>query len=495
MLQVEEYLHGSVVKMKVLFVVSEIAPWVKTGGLGDVAAALPAAMHAAGLDIRILVPAYPALKAAFPDALPLADFPALGYNVSLHAATINQGAAQGLPLYLLECSDWFERPGNPYLGPDGLDWPDNALRFGLLSRVAALLAGSDSPLDWRPDILHCNDWQTALAPAYLHYLPPATAAASVLTIHNLAFQGLCARKLLPALELPERAWAMDGVEYYGHLSFLKAGLQFADAITTVSPTYAQEIQTTATGMGLDGLLRHRAGQLTGILNGIDTAQWNPATDPYLAASYDVDRLDGKTSNKAALRIELGLAAADMPVLGIVSRFTEQKGLDLVIDIAKELAALPVQLAVLGNGEHEMEAAFRTLAAQWPRQFAVHIGFDEGLAHRIEAGADLFLMPSRFEPCGLNQMYSLRYGTPPIVRATGGLADTVIDAANTRRGNGFVFTQATPAALLATIRRAVTRWHNVPRWKTLQRRGMSADFGWNSPTRHYADLYQTLMQKS
>lgn len=484
--------------MKVLFVVSEMAPWVKTGGLGDVAAALPEALRSAGIDVRVLVPDYPMMQAAFPGAPRRATLPPAGGL--LPGATLRAAhTPQGMPLYLLTCDACFERPGNPYLGLDGSDWPDNALRFGLLARVAALLAGGASPLDWRPDILHCNDWQTALAPAYLHYLPQQTGstktAATVITIHNLAFQGLFGRELLSALDLPERAWAMDGVEYYGQLSFLKAGLQFADAITTVSPTYAQEIQTAAAGMGLDGLLRYRVGQLTGILNGIDTRQWNPATDPYLAAAYDVDRLGGKAANTAALRAEMGLAATtQMPLVGIVSRFTEQKGLDLVIDIATELAALPVQLAVLGNGEHEMEAAFRTLAAQWPGQFAVRIGFDEGLAHRIEAGADLFLMPSRFEPCGLNQMYSLRYGTPPIVRATGGLADTVIDAADTRHGNGFVFMQATSAALLATIRRAVTLWHNTPRWKTLQRHGMNADFGWNSPARHYTALYQTLMQK-
>lgn len=308
--------------MKALFAVSEMTPWVKTGGLGDVAAALPAAMRAAGLDVRILLPAYPALKAALPDATPLASFSALDRSVILYMAT----TAQGLPLYLLECGDWFERPGNPYLAPNGIDWPDNALRFGLLSRVAALLAGSDSPLDWRPDILHCNDWQTALEPAYLHYLPHKTtkAAASVMTIHNLAFQGLFGRDLLPALELPDDAWTMDGVEYHGYLSFLKAGLQYADAITTVSPTYAQEIQTPADGMGLDGLLRYRADRLSGILNGIDTTQWNPAS-------------------------ELGLAVAD---------------------IADSLAGLPVQLAVLGNGMPEMEIAFRTMASRWPGQFAV-----------------------------------------------------------------------------------------------------------------------------
>ena len=476
--------------MKVLFTVSEIAPWIKTGGLGDVAAALPAAMHAAGLDVRLLAPAYPALKAAFPDASPLAEFSALGHNVILRVAT----TSQGVPLYLLERDDCFGRPGNPYLAPDGAEWPDNALRFGLLSRVAALLASSDSLLAWRPDILHCNDWQTALAPAYLHYLPTAAAAASVVTIHNLAFQGLFGRDLLPALELPEDAWAMDGVEYHGYLSFLKAGLQYADAITTVSPAYAQEIQTPAGGMGLDGLLRYRADRLSGILNGIDTTQWNPADDPYLAAPYDAGHIDAKTGNKAALRTELGLAAADMPLIGIVSRFTEQKGLDLVADIANELAALPVQLAVLGNGMPEMEAAFRAMAGRWPGQFAVHVGFDERLAHRIEAGADIFLMPSRFEPCGLNQMYSLRYGTLPIVRATGGLADTVIDAGDTRRGNGFVFGPATPAALLATLRRAAALWRDNPRrWETLQRRGMSADFSWRAPAQCYANLYHTLLK--
>lgn len=479
--------------MNVLFVASEIAPWVKTGGLGDVAAALPEALRRAGLDVRVLVPAYPALKAAFPDAPLLATLPATEGQLS--GATLRAAhTAQGMPLYLLECDARFDRPGNPYLGPDAHAWPDNALRFGLLSRVAALLAGTTSPLAWRPDILHCNDWQTALAPAYLHYLPRGTGktAASVMTIHNLAFQGLFSHALLRPLGLPERAWAIDGIEYHGHLSFLKAGLQFADAITTVSPTYAQEIQTQAGGMGMDGLLRHRAKHLHGILNGIDRAQWNPAADPFLAKLYDARRLAAKAANSVALRAELGLAdAPGIPLLGIVSRFTAQKGLDLVAGIAAELAALPVQLAVLGSGERSLEQAFRAIAAQRPQQFAARIGFDEGLAHRIEAGADLFLMPSRFEPCGLNQMYSLRYGTPPIVHATGGLADTVIDASDAAHGNGFVFSEATPAALLAAIRRAVALWHDTPRWRKLQRRGMQADFGWGPAAQRYIDLYQAL----
>ena len=481
--------------MNVLFVVSELAPWVKTGGLADVAAALPDALRAAGIDARILVPAYPALKAAFPDAPMVAALPApegQPYGAALRAAH----TPQGTPLYLLECDAWFDRPGNPYLGPEGKDWLDNGMRFALLTRVAALLAGSQTPLDWRPDVLHCNDWQTSLAPAYLHYLPHEgkTQAASVVTIHNLAFQGLFDRALLRDIGLPDRAWAIDGVEYHGYLSYLKAGLQHADAITTVSPTYASEIQTVAEGMGLDGLLRHRSSALSGILNGIDTTQWNPATDPYLGAHFDHATISGKSANTTAVRTELGLnPRPEMPLLGIVSRLTEQKGLDLVAAIADELAALPVQLAVLGSGSRPLEAAFMAMAKKYPGQFAVRLGFDEGLAHRIEAGADMFLMPSRFEPCGLNQMYSLRYGTPPIVRATGGLADTVIDAADAKRGNGFVFSEPTPEALLETVQRAVKLWHDRKRWQKLQGRGMSRDLSWDQPAQQYAALYQSLIR--
>lgn len=481
--------------MKVLFVTSELAPWVKTGGLADVAAALPAALRAAGIDARILVPAYPALKAAFPHAPMLAALPAPGRQP--HGAALRSAQTeQGTPLYLLECDAWFDRPGNPYLGPEGLDWLDNGMRFALLSRVAAQLAGHLSPLDWKPDVLHCNDWQTALAPAYLHYLPQVPQAASIVTIHNLAFQGLFGRELLHDIGLPDRAWAMDGVEYHGYLSYLKAGLQHANAITTVSPTYAREIQTEAEGMGMDGLLRYRRDALTGILNGIDKEQWNPATDEHLAARFDAGSLDRKAANTAALRTELGLAAAPgVPLLGVVSRLTEQKGLDLVAALMNELAALPVQLAVLGSGARVLETAFTAMAQRYPGQFAVRIGFDDGLAHRIEAGADMFLMPSRFEPCGLNQMFSLRYGTPPVVRATGGLADTVIDAADARGGNGFVFDEATPEALLTTIRRAVATWHRSRDWRQLQLNGMSRDSSWEEPARQYAQLYVTVASQS
>lgn len=486
--------------MRVLFAASEIAPWVKTGGLGDIAAALPPALRKMGVDVRLLVPCYPALAEAFPAAPVVADLPALGGALprSRICAAVTP---DGTPLLLLDCPPLYRRPGNPYLGDDGRDWHDNHIRFGLLSRVAALLAGAEDLLGWRPQVLHCNDWQTALAPAYLNYLGSrGERAATLLTVHNLAFQGLFGRQALSELALPAHAWAIDGVEYHSYLSFLKAGLQQADWITTVSPTYAKEIQTDAEGMGLAGLLRWRNGCLSGILNGIDGNIWNPSADPFLAARYDAAHLAKKLVNKTALQSRLGLEPRnDLPLLGVVSRLTEQKGLDLLPPLVDALAAQPVQLAVLGSGGRELEEAMAAMAAKYPRQFAVQIGFDEGLAHMIEAGADIFLMPSRFEPCGLNQMYSLRYGTPPLVRATGGLADTVVDYApaspetgKTTQANGFVFGDATGAALLAAIRRAAAAWHDPKLWRQLQVNGMAQDWGWSGPATRYAELYRKLV---
>lgn len=484
--------------LRILFATSEIAPWVKTGGLGDVAGALPAALRANGVDVRVLIPAYPALLQAFPTAPIIAEINNPGGELPasrLRAAT----TADGVPLLLLDCAALYERPGNPYLGSDGKDWPDNALRFGLLSRVAALLGSVACPLPWRAQVIHCNDWQTALAPCYLRYATEpgqSRHAASLITVHNLAFQGLFGAHLLGALGLPSHAWAIDGVEYYGHLSFLKGGLQHADWITTVSPTYAREIQTPAEGMGLDGLLRWRNARLTGILNGIDNAAWNPAMDAHLAACYSSANLGGKAVNKAALQRRCGLTErADLPLLGVVSRMTEQKGLDLLPPLADEIAALPAQLVVLGSGSKELERSFSVMAARHPRQFAVTIGFDEALSHLIEAGADIFLMPSRFEPCGLNQMYSLRYGTAPIVRRTGGLADTVVDCTPEtladRSANGFVFEKSDSAVLLDTLRRAIATWHKPSEWGRLQLNGMTRDWGWTAPARHYAEIYQRL----
>ena len=486
--------------LRVLFATSEIAPWQKTGGLGDISAALPVALHQAGIEVRVLVPAYPSLRAAFPQASLLAELPSPG--AALPASRIWQASRDNAPpLWLIECPELYQRDGGPYHGPDGLDWPDNHLRFGLLSRLAAWLASDDSPIDWRPHLLHCNDWQSGLGPAYLHYLHGG-GKPSVMTIHNLAFQGLFPPQLLGELGLPAHAFTLNGVEFYGHLSFLKAGLQFAAQITTVSPSYAREIQTPELGFGLDGLLRWRHADLSGILNGLDAA-WNPATDAHLARRYDVRRLAAKAENRRALRAELGLASqAALPLLAIVSRLTHQKGMDLVLAIAEEFLAddadPQAQLVVLGHGEPNFEQGFRALAARYPEQMVALIDFNERLAHRIEAAADIFLMPSRFEPCGLNQLYSLHYGTPPVVHATGGLADTVVDCnAQTLRdgsANGFSFSMADTASFAAAVRRAIATWHDEKTWRRLQRTGMAADFSWDKAAAAYLAVYRTALAR-
>jgi starch synthase len=480
----------------VLFATPECAPLVKTGGLGDVSAALPAAAIALGLEVRVLLPGYRRLLAQLPGAreiarlAPLAAFP--------RARLLQARTPAGVPLIVLDCPELYDRDGGPYQTEAGGDWSDNALRFGMLSRVAALLGSADSPLDWRPQVLHCNEWQTALAPAYLG-AAAGTRAATLLTIHNLAFQGIFEPGLVAALGLPAGCYTPDGVEYYGRLSFLKGGLQLADAISTVSPGYAREIQNEELGFGLHGLLRARKDRLYGILNGIDTGVWNPATDPLIACHYAADTLEAKAGNKLALQRRLGLAAAtELPLYGVVSRLTGQKGLDWLLEIAPQLLALPAQLALLGGGDPGLERGFRALAHKHPQQVSATIGFDETLAHLIEAGADAFLMPSRFEPCGMNQMYSQRYGTPPIVRATGGLADTVIDctpaALADGSASGFVFHEPSAAALLAAVERAATAWRERATWRALQRNGMARDFGWEASARRYAELYARLAQK-
>jgi len=482
--------------LRILFATPECAPFAKTGGLGDVSAALPAALATLGLDIRILLPGYHQVLANLPDSREIARVAA---SANLPASRLLQGRmASGVPLYALDCPKLYDRPGGPYQDDAGRDWSDNALRFGLLSRVAALLGSAASPLDWHPQVIHCNEWQTGLAPAYLHYAAGARAATLV-TIHNLAFQGIFEPELVAALGLPLASYGPDGVEYYGKLSFLKAGLQFADAITTVSPGYAQEIQSAALGFGLEGLLAARKDCLHGILNGIDTGLWNPATDPAIACRYTAATLDSKPINKRALQRRLGLAPArELPLFAVVSRLTAQKGLDWLLDIAPQLLALPAQLALLGGGDPELERGFLALAQRHAGQVSTTIGFDEALAHMIEAGADAFLMPSRFEPCGMNQMYSQRYGTPPIVRATGGLADTVVDctAATLADGSasGFMFHEPGAKALLAAIERAARVWRDGTIWPALQRNGMARDFGWDASARRYAELYARLASK-
>ncbi len=480
-------------QLRILFATSECAPLVKTGGLGDVSAALPAALASFGIDVRILLPGYRQVLAQLPDRIEVARFAA---SADFPGSRLLRGETpSGVPLYLLDCPELYDRAGGPYQNQAGSDWSDNALRFGLLSRVAALLGNAATPLDWQPDVVHCNDWQTGLAPAYLRYLAGARAA-TLQTVHNLAYQGIFEPRMVTALGLPANCFTPDGVEYYGKLSFLKSGLQFADAITTVSPTYAEEIQSEALGFGLQGLLASRRDCLVGIVNGIDSGLWNPATDPLIACRYTAATLADKVINKRALRQRLGLARSPcVPLFAVVSRLTAQKGLDWLLEVAPRLLALPGQLVVLGSGEPQFERGFRALAHDHPEQVSATIGFDEALAHLIEAGADAFLMPSRFEPCGMNQMYSQRYGTPPIARATGGLADTVVDCSQATladgSASGFFFREPSAAALLGAIERAARTWRDSASWRALQRNGMARDFGWERGARRYAAIYAQL----
>ena len=449
--------------MRILFVTPEYAPFAKAGGLGDVSAALPAALRALGTDVWVLLPGYPGVLKEAAEAREVGRFSELGHECRM----LQKGF-----LLVVDCPALYRRDGDPYQDPGGQDWPDNALRFGFLCKIAARLAP-------QYDVVHCNDWPTALTPLL-------TDSPSLLTIHNLAFQGNFGREWLGRLGLPEALFTMDKLEFHGRLSFLKAGLTQAHALTTVSPTYAREIQSAEFGCGLDGLLRHRNGALTGVLNGIDTETWDPAADPLLAQRYDAASLEKKQANKAALRRRLNLEASEEPLIGFVGRLTQQKGADLIAAAMPELAALPAQLALLGRGERAIEGALTAAAARHPGRVSLAVGFDEELAHLIEAGADLFLMPSRFEPCGLNQMYSQRYGTPPVVRATGGLADTVVDGET-----GFLFERAEPGALVAAVRRALAAWREPARWREIQRAGMRRDFSWAAAARRYADLYSRL----
>jgi starch synthase len=480
--------------LRVLFVTPELAPWVKSGGLGDVSASLPAALRAIGVDARTLVPAYPALRAACRRAAPLTGTLRLG--AAFAPARLLAAQAGTVPVILLDCEACYDREGSAYQDSRGRDWEDNHLRFGLLSRAAALLGGDGTPLDWCPHVVHCNDWPAGLAPAYLRF-SEAARSATLMTLHNVAFQGLFPAAAVGALGLPAQSFSTEGVEFHGQLSFLKGGIVYADRISTVSPNYAREIQTDELGCGLGGLLRHRGGEVTGILNGIDSEAWNPATDPLIAQRYDRGHLGRKAPNKTALQKRFGLdAAADIPLLGVVSRLTHQKGLDLLAQIAARVVKRPAQIAVLGSGERGAEAVFRRLAETFPRRIGCEITYDERLAHLIEAGADLFVMPSRFEPCGLNQMYSMRYGTPPVVRATGGLADTVTDCNEHTLADGsatgFTFGEPTAPALLAAIERALEAWSDKAAWRRLQENGMARDFGWGASARGYLELFDALV---
>lgn len=481
-------------KLKVLFATSEIAPLIKTGGLADVSAALPAALRHVGVDVRVLVPGYPQILKQLTkfkvvanfDGLP--DFPA--------SRLLSSIVMDNLPLLVLDCPDLYQRDGGPYQDAMGQDWLDNAVRFGLLSKVAALLASRDSMFAWHPDLLHCNDWQTALAPAYLHFAEKKLP--TVMTIHNLAFQGNFPKNTVQQLGLPSHCFDINGAEFYGNFSFLKAGLFYADHLTTVSPNYAREIQQDALGFGMQGLLSTRSNELTGILNGIDTDEWNAETDIHLVKRYSHTKMSGKAVNKEALQSRMGLnLIPEIPLLGVVSRFTHQKGLDVLLEIVPRLVELPVQLAMLGSGDAVLQDRARELSHLYPGKVGVMVGFDEALSHQIEAGADMFVMPSRFEPCGLNQMYSQRYGTPPIVHATGGLADSVVDytPATLKDGtaSGFIFSEVNAEHLYAAIQRAIQLYEDQRSWKTLRKNCMSKDFSWRNSAEAYLGVYQQVLR--
>ncbi|MDH3288881.1 MAG: glycogen synthase GlgA [Betaproteobacteria bacterium] len=480
--------------MKVLFVTPEYTSWIKTGGLGDVSAALPTALRELGIDARVVIPGYREVLAAIgtrPVAASLAPWSGFPGARLLVART-----PHGTPAWVLDCPQFYDRDAGPYGDSDGRDFADNALRFGLLALAAARI-GDGLIAEWKPEVVHGNDWQAALAPAYLR-LVFASRVPCVQTVHNLAFQGLFPPDTATTLGLPHEGYAAEGFEFYGRLSFLKAGLRWADAITTVSPTYAREIQREPLGFGLQDLLASRRDTLYGITNGIDVEEWDPARDRRIASTYSAATLESKAKNKRALQRRLGLdPRGDVVLLGVVSRLTAQKGIDLVLEAVPRLLELPVQLAVLGTGERDFEQALAALARAHPDRIAARIGFDETLAHLIEAGTDIFLMPSRFEPCGLNQMYSQRYGTPPVVRRTGGLADTVVDCTPDAlaRGDatGFVFDAEDAGALVAAVERGLAAFGGRGRWRRLQENGMRRDFSWAAAARRYAEVYDWVVR--
>ena len=483
---------------KILFVTSEAHPLIKTGGLADVSGALPAALHTLGADIKILLPGYPAVLQQSKRASLFAQLPnpfAPG-TVEILETRVPETT---VPVLIVCYDAFFNRKGGPYQHASGEDWPDNALRFGLLSYIAAWLGSSDNPTAWQPDLIHCNDWQTGLAPAYLRFWP-GRKPPSIMTIHNLAYQGVFGPESVKQLLLPAESFQIQGLEFYGNLSFLKAGVFYADRITTVSPTYAREIQQETLGFGMHGLLHERRSVLSGIINGIDTKEWDPQHDPHLPHRYSTTGLNHKAMNKAALQQELGLAVeAHIPLVAIISRITYQKGSDLVLGVMHDLVREGVQFALLGTGDAAIEQAFVNLAERHPGRIAVTIGYAEDLSHRMEAGADMFLMPSRYEPCGLNQMYSQRYGTPPIAHATGGLADTIVNATPahlaTGDATGFLFREMTHPACAETVRRAVKLYRDTPVWRQLQTAGMQRDFSWQKSAAAYLKLYRSLIAAS
>ena len=463
-------------------VASEALPLAKTGGLADVMGALPAALRALGNEVAVVIPRY-----GFID---LKDLRRVWDNAPVYLGLARYDTSiylypAAFPIYLIDCPRLFDRPG--LYGEAGVDYPDNHIRFAVFARAALSVAR------WlfRADVLHCHDWQTGLVPVYLRTIfstdPTFLGTKTLFTIHNLGYRGLFPPAALVDAAIDASLYRPEGLEFFGQVSYLKGGIVYADALSTVSPTYAREIQTPEFGWGLDGVLRARAPVLHGILNGVDYAEWSPETDPYIPVRYSADDLSGKSVCKQELLAEYGLPshAISEPLIGIVSRLAWQKGTELIAQVAGEIVDMGMYLAALGSGEPEYEDWFRRLAAEYPDRIAVRIGFDNATAHRIEAGADLFLMPSRYEPAGLNQMYSLKYGTVPVVRATGGLNDTIEES------TGFKFAEYSANALLAALQAAVVAFSDRAAWESMMRRGMQQDFSWGRSAAAYSALYRQL----
>ena len=488
--------------MRILQVSAEIFPLHKTGGLADIAGALPAALNAAGCDVRVLLPGFPAIRAGLEDAALVGTFATpwgdtvevlYGHLPALARGGLQQGA------YVLIAPSLYDRAGNPYEDAHKQAYADNHRRFAVLGLAAAHLAHGLDNL-WRAQLVHSHDWHAGLASAYLAFWPDHAApkVPSVFTVHNLAYQGVFGPEYFGDLGLPGKAFNVHGMEFHGQLSFMKAGLHYADHITTVSPTYAREIQGPEQGCGLDGLLRLRQQNLTGILNAVDDMVWSPSTDHSIAHNFDTRRMIGKAQSKSALQLEVGLAQeAEAPLFAVVSRLTEQKGLPLVLAAMDEIVARGGQLLVLGSGETWLEQAFVAQSQAQPDKVAVRLGYDEAFAHRIFAGSDVTLVPSRFEPCGLTQMYGLKYGSLPLVRRVGGLADTVVDTdletLEDRTATGFVFEAFDETHYRRAVRRAFALYHRRTEWNRVRQTGMRLAFDWPSAAQHYVQLYDRLIR--
>lgn len=471
-------------KYTVLFACSEFAPLIKTGGLADVCASLPKALHRTGTSVEVVIPGY---KSAIEQLKDIAFICTI--DLPLGPVAIGRANQDGIGLYLVCHPVFSNRAGNPYMSDDDRGWSDNPFRFALFSQAITELAVNNEYLGHNVDIVHCHDWQTGLVPALLalHNPRPATT----FTIHNLAYQGNIMINHYEELGLPAALLHANGLEFWGQASYIKGGIAYADRVNTVSPTYSKEIQTEAFGSGLDGLLRSRSSRVNGILNGIDDELWNPCTDPHLERNFTVESLEHKIDNKLVLQNQLGLPAnRKTMVCGVISRLASQKGIDILIDALEQQSSLTFQLVVLGSGETELQNRLYQLQQKHPDHVAVRIGFSESLSHLIEAGSDVFIMPSRYEPCGLNQMYSLRYGTLPLVTNVGGLADTVINYTdNPESANGFVIYDADPESLLEGLNRCQSVYQKKQLWQRLQYNGMTTSFSWDNSALLYQQLYK------